>query len=113
MTSTMTKHSFEPLRSQPGEFRVSICLGQLGDQAFEVLKLAESLHFDTPKFVSDKTGEIWAIILQQFHPYHADPSVVVDPWDDSLYELWQACEPNAELKLLIHHNFQAYHSSAS
>lgn len=109
----MTKKLFEPLRSQPGEFRVAICLEQLGERAFEILKIAESLNFDAPKFVSDKTGEVWAIVLQQFHPYDADPAVVVDPWDDSLHELWQACEPDAELKLVISHNFEAYYRNVS
>ncbi|MBW4619536.1 MAG: hypothetical protein KME17_09275 [Cyanosarcina radialis HA8281-LM2] len=106
------KHLFEPLRSQPGEFRVALCLSQLGESAFEVLKLAESLGFDSPKSIGDSAGEVWAIVLQQFHGYEADPRVVVDPWDERLSEMWQACEPDAELKLLISHNFEAYHLNA-
>jgi hypothetical protein len=103
------KHQFDPLRSQPGEFRVALCLSQLGELAFEVLKLAESLGFESPKFISDSSGEVWAIVLQQFSRYDADPRVVVDPWDERLSQLWQVCEPDAELKLLISHNFEAYY----
>ena len=106
------KYQFEPLRSQPGEFRVALCLSQLRESAFEVLKLAESLGFESPKFISDSSGEVWAIVLQQFHRYDADPRVVVDPWDEQLLQIWQACEPDAELKLLISHNFEAYHLNA-
>jgi hypothetical protein len=103
------KQLFEPLRSQPGEFRVGLCLSQLGESAFEVLKLTESLGFESPKFISDSSGEVWAIVLQQFHRYDADPRIVIDPWDGQLSRIWQACEPDAELKLLISHNFEAYH----
>ncbi|BAU15931.1 hypothetical protein LEP3755_64970 (plasmid) [Leptolyngbya sp. NIES-3755] len=104
---------FEPLRSQPGEFRVALCLTQLGDRAFEVLKLSESLGFDAPRFISDSAGDVWAIVLQQFHAYEADPLIVVDPWDDQLSQLWQACEPDAELAIVISHNFEAYHLDAA
>ncbi|MCU0548420.1 MAG: hypothetical protein MUC48_03645 [Leptolyngbya sp. Prado105] len=104
---------FDSLRTQPGEFRVALCLTQLGDRAFETLKLSESLGFDAPKFTSDATGAVWAIVLQQFHAYEADPMVVVDPWDDQLSQLWQACEPDAELAIVISHNFEAYQFDAA
>ncbi|MER3436128.1 MAG: hypothetical protein C4288_22885 [Leptolyngbya sp. ERB_1_1] len=104
---------FDPLRSQPGEFRVAICLTQLSDRAFEVLKLSESLGFNIPRFISDATGDVWVIVLQQFHAYGADPMVVVDPWDDQLSQLWQACEPDAELAIVISHNFEAYQLDAA
>lgn len=104
---------FDPLKSQAGEFRVALCVSQLGDRALEVLKLAESLGFDTPKFTSDAMGDVWAIVLQQFHAYDADPMVIVDPWDDQLSELWQACEPNAELVIVISHQFEVYQLDAA
>lgn len=107
------KRTFEPLRSQAGEFRVALCLEDLGDRAFEVLKLAESLGFDSPRFVSDKSGSVWAIVLQQFHRYDADPMVIVDPWEESLRQLWSACEPDAEIKVLISHNFEAYQTGVA
>lgn len=99
---------FNPLRTQPGEFRVAICLTQLEDRAFEVLKRSESLGFDVPRCTSDAAGAVWAIVLQQFHAYEADPMVVVDPWDEQLSQLWQACEPDAELAIVISHNLEAY-----
>lgn len=104
---------FDPLKSQGGEFRVALCVSQLGDRAFEVLKLAESLGFNAPKFTSDAVGDVWAIVLQQFHAYDADPMVIVDPWDDQLSELWQACEPDAELVIVISHQFEAYRFDAA
>ena len=104
---------FNPLKSQAGEFRVALCLTQLGDRAFEVLKLTEFLGFDAPKFTSDAAGDIWAIVLQQFHAYEADPRVIIDPWDDQLSDLWQACEPDAELAVVISHKFEAYQVDAA
>lgn len=104
---------FGPLKSQPGEFRVALSLTQLGDRAFEVLKRSESLGFDVPRFSSDAGGEVWAIVLQQFHAYEADPVIVVDPWDEQLSQLWQACEPDAELAIVISHNFEAYQLDAA
>jgi len=107
------KPKFDPLRSQAGEFRVAVCLTDLQERAFEVLKLAEELGFEPPKFVSDQAGHVWAIILEQFHTYDSDPQVVVEPWDSQMHDLWLACEPNAELKMLIHHNFEAYACSVA
>lgn len=107
------KPQFDPLRSQPGEFRVAICLSDLEERAFEVLKLAETLGFESPKFVTDQLGSVWAIVLQQICPYDSDPRVVVEPWDSQMHELWLACEPHAELKVLIHHNFGAYASDVA
>ena len=107
------KLQFDPLRSQLGEFRVAICLSDLEERAFEVLKLAETLGFDSPKFVTDRANNVWAIVLNQFHSYHADPHAVVEPYDSQMHELWLACEPHAELKMIIHHNFEAYVSEVA
>lgn len=107
------KSQFDPLRSQPGEFRVALCLSDLEERAFEVLKLSESLGFETPKIVTDRAGNVWAIVLHQFHSYDADPQAVVEPWDTQMHELWTACEPKAELKVMISHNFEAYASDAA
>ncbi len=107
------KLQFDPLRSQPGEFRVALSLTDLQEKAFEILKLAETLGFNSPKFVSDREGNVWAIVLEQFHRYDADPRVVVEAWDSQMHDLWKACEPNAELKMLIHHNLEAYASDVA
>ncbi|WNZ25389.1 hypothetical protein HJG54_22740 [Leptolyngbya sp. NK1-12] len=102
--------TFNPLRTEPGEFRVALLVSELGDKALEILKLAESLGFANPKFVTytrlSGVVEVWAILLQQFHRYDADPSLVVDVWDEQLEQLWQACEPAAHTKLLIASNLQ-------
>jgi len=109
----MKLQQFDPLRSQPGEFRVALCLSDLGERAFEVLKLSDSLGFESPRFVSDRSGSVWAIVLNQFHSYDSDPQVIVEPWDTQMHELWRACEPDAEVKVVISHNFEAYLSSVA
>lgn len=109
MNPLQTK-TFDPLKTEPGEFRVALLLSDLGDKALEILKLAETLGFDKPSFVphTRKSGavEVWAILLQQFHRYDADPRLIVDTWDEQLEQLWQACEPDAHTKLLITSNLQ-------
>jgi hypothetical protein len=103
------KEIFDPIRGKLGEFRVALNLSELGDRAWELLSLAQGLEFESPRFVIDpKRQEIWAIILQQFHRYDADPMVVVEPWDVQLKELWDAVGENAMHKLMIVHNFEAY-----
>ena len=101
---------FNPLKTEPGEFRVALLVSEIGVEALEILKLAETLGFDKPRFVTHtrKSGavEVWATLLQQFHRYDADPCLVVDVWDEQLEQLWQACEPDAHIKLLIAVNLQ-------
>jgi hypothetical protein len=108
MTTTLEPQTlFEPLRSLPGELRVALCLTDLEGKSLEILKLADSLGFESPKFVSDASGKVWAIILQQFHSYEDDPQIVVNAWDDQMRKIWEACEPQAHMKLLITTNFRA------
>lgn len=110
------KGDFNPLKTETGEFRVALNLTALGDKAWEVLSLSQQLGFAAPQFKTavDVTGcpETWAIILQQTHRYDADPRLVVDRWDDQLHELWQACEPDACLKVQIAANLEACHLAA-
>ncbi len=110
------KGDFNPLRTERGEFRVALNLTALGDKSWEVLTQSQQLGFEAPRFRAhvDGTGtvETWAIILQQSHRYDADPRIVVDSWDDRLHELWQACEPDAELKMTISANLEACHVAA-
>jgi hypothetical protein len=101
------KEVFNPIRAQRGEFRVALNLTELGEQAWDVLSRSQQLGFAQPQFASHK-NTVWAIILQQFHRYDADPSTVVDPWDQQLYELWQTVGENETDKLVILHNFAAY-----
>lgn len=104
------KENFNPLKTERGEFRVALNVTALSDRAWEVLSLSQQLGFEVPQFKSytDRTGytEVWAVILQQEHRYDADPRIVVDSWDDQLHELWQACEPDAELKMSISSNLE-------
>jgi hypothetical protein len=102
------KGSFDPIRGERGEFRVALNLTALGARAWEVLSLSQQLNFEQPHFVSHK-DEVWAIVLQQFHRYDADPLTVVDPWDEQMHDLWQAVGEDPLSKLMIIHNFEAYH----
>jgi hypothetical protein len=106
-TALEPRVAFEPLRSLPGELRVALCLTDLEDKSLEILKLSDALGFQPPKFVSDNLGKVWAIVLQQFHNYEDDPQVVVDLWDTPMRQLWEACEPQAHLKMMINSNFKA------
>ena len=104
------KGDFNPLKTEAGEFRVALNLTALGDKAWEILSLSQQLGFPPPQFrtTSDGTGflEAWAVLLQQMHCYDADSRLVVDIWDEQLHELWQACEPDACLKLQIAVNLE-------
>ncbi|GEM_PF-925460 len=108
--------NFNPLKTEMGEFRVALNLTALGDQAWDILSLSQQLGFAAPQFRTavDGTGfpETWAVILQQTHRYDADPRLVVDTWDDQLHELWQACEPDAYLKVQIAANLEECHLAA-
>ena len=111
------KETFHPIQGKRGEFRVAIDLTELGDHAWEILSLSQELGFDRPRFQTHirQSGavEVWAIILQQFHPYEVDARHIVEPWDDQLYQISQACEPDANLKLVILHNFADYLEEAA
>jgi hypothetical protein len=103
------KEIFDPIRGKRGEFRVALNLTELGDRAWEVLSLAQTLEFEPPRFVVDpKRQEVWAIVLQQFHRYDADPMVVVEPWDLQMKELWDAVGENGLQKMMIINNLEAY-----
>ena len=111
------KETFHPIQGKRGEFRVAVDLTELGDHAWEILSLSQELGFDKPRFQTHirQSGavEVWAIILQQFHSYEADARHVVEPWDDQLSRISQACEPDANLKLVILHNFADYLEEAA
>ncbi len=111
------KETFHPIQGKRGEFRVALDLTELGDHGWDVLSLSQELGFDKPQFQAhvrpSGAVEVWAIILQQFHPYEADTRHIVEPWDDQLSRLSQACEPDANLKLVILHNFADYLEEAA
>lgn len=111
------KETFHPIQGKRGEFRVALDLTELGDRAWEILALSQELGFEKPRFEThvrhSGAVEVWAIVLQQFHEYNSDPMVVVEPWDDQTSQLWQACEPDASLKLVILHNFADFLEDAA
>jgi hypothetical protein len=114
MTATLEPQiRFDPLRSLPGELRVALCLTDLEEKSLDILNLADSLGFESPQFVSDASGKVWVIILQQFHSYEDDPQIVVNAWDDQMRQIWEACEPRAHMKLLITSNFKACRVTAA
>jgi len=106
------KEQFDPIKGQRGEFRVALNLSELGDRAWEILSLSQSLGFPPPQFRSyarlSGVTEFWAVILQQFHRYDVDPRTVVEPWDDQMRQLWQEIGEDAHLKIVILHNFAEY-----
>lgn len=103
---------FEINRVQKGEYRIYLNLTLLGDKAFEILQLAASLGFDKPEFVTDPTysggaldGHVFAILFREFHQYEDDPDILFAHLDEKQYQLWEACEPDACLKLTISSRF--------
>jgi hypothetical protein len=106
------KEQFNPLRGQRGEFRVSLNLTELGDRAWEILSLSQSLGFEKPQFKTcvrhSGATEVWAVILQQLHPYDADTRIVVDAWDDQLDTLRREIGRDNEFSLIVLYNFAEY-----
>jgi hypothetical protein len=100
------KQHFNPIRGRQGEFRVALNLSELGERAWELLSFSQQLGFEKPQFATDQ-AQVWAIILQQFERYDADLMMVVDPWDEQLYQLQQAVGEDST-SLVILHNFAAY-----
>lgn len=104
--------AFHPLKGKAGEFRVALDLTNLGDRAWEILTLSQTLGFDSPKFVThvrySGESEVWAIILQQFHAYDADSRFVIDVWDDQLDQLRSAIGRDSELSLTVMCNLSEF-----
>jgi hypothetical protein len=111
------KNKFNPLKTEKGEFRVALNLTALEDRSWELLTLSQELGLESPRFESyvDSTGfvEVWAIVLHSFHRFDADPRHVVDPWDEQLEALWQACGADAHLKMMISSNLEDCHLAAA
>lgn len=103
---------FDPIRGRRGEFRLSLNLSEMGDRAWELLALSQALGFETPQFKTrvrpSGVAELWAVILQQFHPYDADSSVVVDQWDDAIDKLRTAIGDSHHFDLIMLCNLQAH-----
>jgi hypothetical protein len=108
----MDKTPFEPLRGKPGEFRVALNISEMGDRAFDVLALSQELGFDKPQFTAHirRSGvvEVWAVLLQQFHDYHANSSAIVDPWDEPIDALRNAIGDDHHFNLITLFNFSEY-----
>lgn len=109
--------NFNPLKGQPGEFRVALNLSELDDRAWSLLERSQALGFKPPRFetYTRRSGvvEVWAVLLQEFHDYHADTMPLVDPWDGALDELRQAIGAGHEFNLIVLYNFAEYLESAS
>lgn len=104
------KEEFDPLRGKRGEFRLALNLTELGDRAWELLSLSQTLGFETPQFKTkvrpSGVVEVWAVLLQQQHRYDADSSVVVDPWDDQIDQLRTAVGESHLFNLIMLCNLQ-------
>lgn len=112
MSENKTIQPFQVNRIQEGEYRIYLDLTNLGDKAFEVLQLAATLGFDKPEFVTDTThtgglhGHVFAVLLREFHSSENDPGALYDHLEEQKYELWEACEPEAELKFHVSYRFK-------
>ena len=106
------KEQFDPIRGKRGEFRVALNLSELGERAWEILSLSQELGFEQPQFKTHTRHsgytEVWAVLLQQLHPYDANTDVVVDAWDDQLDDLRKAIGQGNELVLIVLCNFEEY-----
>ncbi|MBW4621191.1 MAG: hypothetical protein KME17_17765 [Cyanosarcina radialis HA8281-LM2] len=106
------KETFNPIKGKRGEFRVALNITELGDRAWDLLSLSQQLGFEKPQFAThiwhSGAVEVWAVILQQFHQYDADSSLVVDVWDDRLDQLRQAIGPDNEFSLMVLCNLAEY-----
>lgn len=104
------KTTFNPIRTTPGLFRVALNISELGDRAWEILALSQTLGFDPPKFEThvrpSEIVEIWAVVLEQIHSFDADPMTVIDPWDEQMWELSQACGDDPHTKMMITNNLR-------
>jgi hypothetical protein len=106
------KQQFDPLRGRRGEFRLTLNLTELGERAWDLLALSQKLGFETPQFRTcirpSGVVEVWAVILEQVHCYDADPSVVVDCWDDQIDCLRDAIGESHHFDLVMLCNLEAY-----
>lgn len=106
------KNNFNPIRGKRGEFRIAVNLSELGDRAWSILNFSQDLGFEKPKFETcvraSGAVEVWAILLQQFHPYEADTRFVVDVWDDKIDQLRSAIGEGHQFNLLMLCNFAEY-----
>jgi hypothetical protein len=106
------QENFEPIQGKRGEFRVAVNVSELGDRAWNILTLSQQVGFQTPQFVThtrhSEVVEVWAIILQQFHPYDADTRFIVDVWDDQIDELRREIGMDNEFNLMVLCNFAEY-----
>jgi len=82
---SMQTKTFNPLRVDKGEFRISLNLTALGDSAWDILSQAQAIGFPKPTFQSFQSGEssqVWAVIVQESGRYDHDSL-------ESLLERWE------------------------
>jgi hypothetical protein len=77
--------TFNPIRVDKGEFRISINLTALGDRAVDVLSRVKEVGFPKPMlqiFQGVGSAQIWAVIVQESGSYELDDI-------ESLLERWE------------------------
>jgi hypothetical protein len=103
---------FDPHDCKVGAYQVSLNLTELGDRAWEILKLAEQLEFQPPQFKTcprfSGFVEVWAVILQQQHDDKASPDAVLGRWDEQVLELWKAIGQDSQFALVEAYSFEEY-----
>lgn len=88
--SIQTK-TFNPIRVDKGEFRISLNLTALGDSAWDVLSQAQAIGFPKPAFQSFQSGnssEVWAVLVQESGSYdHDSVESLLARWEPMLDQL--------------------------
>jgi hypothetical protein len=104
--------SFNPIAGRKGEFRISLNLTELGDRAWDILALSQTLEFGAPKFRTSPSFsgavEVWAIICEEMHKYDADTYLILQRWDDKIDQLRNAIGQDEHLSLIVLCNFAEY-----
>lgn len=102
---TATVQTFNPIRLEQGEMRISLNVSALGEQGYDALLLVQDLGF--PPVRLHKTGNsIWAVILQTSNDFENDSlDDLLLPWDESLDKLREAIS-NPDTTLIIAGRFK-------
>jgi hypothetical protein len=100
---------FNPIRLSKGEFQISLNLTSLGQQSWDILRLAEQLGFPKPQFYGFQrldVSEVWAVVVREKHDYEAvNLEDALAAWELPVEQLVKAL-PDRNENLLIAGRFR-------